>query len=107
MLNTTINIGDAGIEVPVSVEYKYYPGFPGQMYRANGDPGDPPEPAEVEIMGIYVQNEFKNWVPIPEWLMLQLENNEELQEKLWELCELDWHDERAQLMAERFEGDEV
>lgn len=27
----------------------YYAGYPGRMYLANGDPGDPPEPAEIEF----------------------------------------------------------
>lgn len=27
---------------------RYYAGHPGSFYRSNGDPGDPPEPAEAE-----------------------------------------------------------
>jgi hypothetical protein len=32
------------------VEAKVLPAFPGSWYSRNGDPGDPPEPAEVEIL---------------------------------------------------------
>lgn len=37
------------VEPQVAVEANYYPGSPGSMYRANGDPGDPPEDDEVEV----------------------------------------------------------
>ena len=37
------------VEVEVTVRGKFYPGNPGSMYRANGDPGDPPESDDVEI----------------------------------------------------------
>lgn len=33
----------------LEVEVDFSPGNPGTMYRSNGDPGDPPEPDEVEI----------------------------------------------------------
>lgn len=29
--------------------FTYFPGHPGCWYRRNGDPGDPPEPDEIEI----------------------------------------------------------
>ena len=35
-----------------SVEFRCYPGHPGSWYRRNGDPGDPPEPAELEIISV-------------------------------------------------------
>lgn len=40
---------------PHTVDFKCYPGLPGAWYKHNGDPGDPPEPAEVEILGVYRQ----------------------------------------------------
>lgn len=30
-------------------EYNFTPSVPGFAYRKNGDPGDPPEPEEIEI----------------------------------------------------------
>ena len=29
--------------------FTFYPGHPGTWYRRNGDPGDPPEPDEIEL----------------------------------------------------------
>lgn len=37
------------IEITVEVSGKYHPEIGGSFYRENGDPGDPPEPAEFEI----------------------------------------------------------
>lgn len=37
------------IEIEVEVEGNYSAGSPGSFYRANGDPGDPPEYPEFEI----------------------------------------------------------
>lgn len=34
------------------VEARVWPGTPGTLYRRNGDPGDPPEPAEVEVLSV-------------------------------------------------------
>lgn len=31
------------------IEFDYSPGSPGTMYQKNGDPGDPPEPEELDI----------------------------------------------------------
>jgi hypothetical protein len=39
-------------EIPVNVEAYYSPARMGCWYRRNGDPGDPPEPAEVEILAV-------------------------------------------------------
>ena len=40
--------------------FSYYPGTAGSWYRRNGDPGDPPEAAEVEFTSIVYQGkEFK------------------------------------------------
>lgn len=38
---------------PHTVDFKATPGSPGSWYKRNGDPGDPPEPGEIEILGIY------------------------------------------------------
>ena len=35
---------------PVLVSFNYYKGSPGSMYKRNGDPGDPPEGSEVDII---------------------------------------------------------
>lgn len=40
------------LETPVTVYFTYTPGTPGRMYLNNGDPGDPPEGAEVYIKSI-------------------------------------------------------
>jgi hypothetical protein len=34
----------------VEVTYDYTPGRPGSFYARNGDPGDPPESSEIEIV---------------------------------------------------------
>lgn len=39
-------------EIDVEVEAHVTPGFAGTMYRSNGDPGDPPESGEVEVMSV-------------------------------------------------------
>jgi len=39
-------------ECEVVATVRYYPAFPGSWYRRNGDPGDPPEPSEVEVIAI-------------------------------------------------------
>ena len=40
---------ERSIEITVAVSGKYHPEVGGSFYRSNGDPGDPPEPAEFEI----------------------------------------------------------
>lgn len=40
--------------VEVEIDFDYSPGRPMTMYERNGDPGDPPEPAEVTINSISV-----------------------------------------------------
>lgn len=34
--------------------FTHYPGHPGSWYRRNGDPGDPPEPDEIEYSSIKI-----------------------------------------------------
>lgn len=41
-------------EHDVQVDYSYSPGRPGKMYMSNGDPGYPDEPAEFEIVNVYL-----------------------------------------------------
>lgn len=36
------------IGVVFNIDYTFTPGRPGSMYARNGDPGDPPEPEEIE-----------------------------------------------------------
>lgn len=40
-------------EFEVEVQVSYYPGSPGRMYMANGDPGDPPESEEIEVLSSF------------------------------------------------------
>ena len=40
---------ERSIEITVAVSGKHHPEVGGSFYRSNGDPGDPPEPAEFEI----------------------------------------------------------
>lgn len=49
--NYTVDLADHG-ELDCVVEFKCYPGHPGTWYRRNGDPGDPPEPAEIEVIRV-------------------------------------------------------
>lgn len=37
-------------DVEVTFDTRVWHGTPGSWYKRNGDPGDPPEPAEVEIL---------------------------------------------------------
>lgn len=41
--------------VTFEVEFNATPGSPGRMYLANGDPGYPEEPAEIEILSIKLE----------------------------------------------------
>lgn len=40
---------DSDDETEVTLECSYAPGFAGSFYKNNGDPGDPPEPDEVQV----------------------------------------------------------
>lgn len=46
----TLQIIRGGEAVEVEVECDYSPGHPGCWYLPNGDPGDPPEPAEMNVI---------------------------------------------------------
>ena len=52
-------------EIDITVEADYTPGSPGCWYRANGDPGDPPEPAECEITQIVGPNGLIEFDSLP------------------------------------------
>jgi hypothetical protein len=43
----TIYLGPYSIKL--KCKYDFLPGSPGCMYKRNGDPGNPPEPAEVHL----------------------------------------------------------
>ncbi len=49
-LNYTVDLGIAG-ERECAFTVNYYPGHPGSWYKRNGDPGDPPEPDDFEVIG--------------------------------------------------------
>ena len=59
------------------VRYEYEPGSPGRMYMPNGDPGYPPEPAELWITDVYIEGAWvssskfpDDWIePAEEWLL--------------------------------------
>jgi len=46
---TTVYRDEDNDEVEILIEGVYYAGTPGTMYARNGDPGDPPDPDEIEI----------------------------------------------------------
>lgn len=48
-----VNLGDNNLQV----HCWHTPGREGTMYRSNGDPGDPPEPEEIEIERILIGQE--------------------------------------------------
>jgi hypothetical protein len=48
---TTIDRG--GEDVDVTVHYTSTPGYPGSFYGRNGDPGDPPESGDLDIINVY------------------------------------------------------
>jgi hypothetical protein len=41
--------------VTFQVEFNATPGSPGRMYMANGDPGYPDEPVEIEILSVKLE----------------------------------------------------
>lgn len=47
---------------------RYTPGHEGTMYQRNGDPGDPPEPSEFEIL-MCVSDEDGNAVALPKGVL--------------------------------------
>lgn len=53
-VTTEIEVNDEPIEV--TVEAEFIPGRPGRKYMANGDPGYPDEPDEINILSILDSN---------------------------------------------------
>lgn len=51
-MKVNVSIVIEGEDVEFEVEGSYTQGHPGTMYRSNGDPGDPPDPAEFAIESI-------------------------------------------------------
>lgn len=43
-------VSDCPFDDPLLVSFNYTKGRPGSMYKSNGDPGDPPEGDELEIL---------------------------------------------------------
>jgi hypothetical protein len=83
-----------GIECHWPINYRYTPGRPGTFYARNGDPGDPPEPAEVD------------W-DLPEGLQLTDEEELDLYERIVEQeSERDGDPdyERDRRIADRIDG---
>ena len=44
----------SGDGTEIEVQWEITPGDPGCMYQRNGDPGWPPEPDDVEIVGAFI-----------------------------------------------------
>ena len=42
------------VEIEVEAAFAYYPGCEMRMYRPNGDPGYPAEPAEAELQSAFI-----------------------------------------------------
>ena len=49
-ITTEIEVNEEPIEVQVEAEF--IPGSPGRKYMANGDPGYPDEPDEINILSV-------------------------------------------------------
>lgn len=62
---TTIEIDDSEVEVVVTAEI-ITPAYAGTWYARNGDPGDAPEPAEIEITCIEGPDEQYDLSELPQ-----------------------------------------
>lgn len=78
---STLDLGVLG-ERDCQVQFKYWPGHPGTWYRRNGDPGDPPEPAEVEVTSVTVDG----W-DITELAAEYLSESDDFMEAAWAVYE--------------------
>jgi hypothetical protein len=54
------------VYVKADITYTYLPGTPGCRTLSNGDPGWPPEPAEVEVLSAVLIDERKPGDPVTE-----------------------------------------
>lgn len=52
------------VEVTVNVRLNYTTGSPGKMYMRNGDPGYPPEPAEIEFLEATLDDDLDSVVSV-------------------------------------------
>lgn len=59
--------GPNGPSVGFVIDFDYTPGHPGCWYLRNGDPGFPPEPAEVIVNSVKVFR-GSDEIDAPEWL---------------------------------------
>ena len=55
-VNFSMSINHNEDDIEVEIDADYSPGFAGSWYRNNGDPGDPPESAEITINSIMGDN---------------------------------------------------
>ena len=51
-ITTTTEIEVNGEPIEVKVDAEFIPGSPGRKYMANGDPGYPDEPDEIDILSV-------------------------------------------------------
>ena len=78
-----ITLGDNTL----SVECWYTPGRAGTMYRSNGDPGDPPEPEEIEIECIKIGQEDVTELLATLWVQRSLWGHPASYVPVWEVIE--------------------
>lgn len=52
--STTCRLTLWGFDCEAHITFTYSPGRPGTWYKRNGDPGDPPEPDELDIESVKV-----------------------------------------------------
>lgn len=63
---TYISANDSG---EWEILFNYYPGYPGSMYRSNGDPGDPPDDPDIDLLAWRRPGgNVWNHLPLPESL---------------------------------------
>lgn len=78
-------------EVAVTFEFNYYPGHPGSMYRRNGDPGDPPEPADIDVLS-YARNDGEKIDESFDEVIQKWLSSDDSWEKMGEATEIDYDD---------------
>ena len=80
--------------VTLEIEYNYTPGDPGKMHLANGDPGWPPEPAEVEITKLDLVYEGEGCVLMVDLVDINDDKYESIQDQILEEVSNEQPDER-------------
>lgn len=58
-----VSAGDDVVALPIEVYFSYYPGAPA---RFTPWPGDPPEPADVDLISVVCQGADGKWRPLTE-----------------------------------------